>query len=165
MDQDAPHTTATLPNEGRLLGLDYGEKRIGVAVSTFEQNIASPLENYDRRSDEVDAAFLRGTVKEYQIVGIVVGLPVHMSGEEGGSARKAREFGEWVARQTELPVVYWDERFTSLIAEGHLLNAGLTKDKRKARRDKLAAMLLLQSFLDAEDRSQSPPSLNEDHPQ
>lgn len=149
-------TEPILPPEGRLLGLDYGQVRLGVAVTTYEQNIASPLENYDRRDDEVDAKFLRRIVEDYQIVGIVVGLPVHMSGDEGGSARKARDFGAWVARQTERPVAFWDERFTSVIAEGHLLEAGLTKDQRKARRDKLAAMILLQSYLDADDRGQSP---------
>lgn len=150
-----------LPREGRLLGLDYGQVRIGVAVSTYEQNIASPLENYDRRDDAVDAAFLKRMAEEYQIVGIVVGLPVHMSGDEGGSARKARDFGEWVARKTELPVAYWDERFTSVLAEARLLEAGLSKDKRKARRDKLAAMYLLQSYLDAVDRTQAPGEYDE----
>lgn len=152
---------APFPTEGRLLGLDYGQKRVGIAVSTYEQNIASPLENYTRVNDGVDASALRQIADEYRIVGIVVGLPVHMSGDEGGQAHQARQFGAWVARETGLPVAFWDERFTSAIAEAELLSAGMTSKQRKARRDKLAAMYLLQSFLDAEDRGAAPQSIRD----
>ncbi|MEZ6145844.1 MAG: Holliday junction resolvase RuvX [Planctomycetaceae bacterium] len=79
---------AILPKEGRLLGLDYGTKRLGVAVCDDLQIIASPLENYSRYSIEADELFLKQTVKEYRIIGIVVGLPVHMSGDEGGKATR-----------------------------------------------------------------------------
>ena len=152
---------SAVPTEGRLLGLDYGRVRIGVAVSTPEQNIASPLENYTRGSDAADAEFLRRIVDEYRVVGLVVGLPVHMSGDESESSRLAREFGAWAGRVTGLPVVFWDERFTSSLAEAHLLSAQLSKKKRAARRDKLAATFLLQSFLDADDRDRArPPSYN-----
>ncbi|MFQ5732404.1 MAG: Holliday junction resolvase RuvX [Planctomycetaceae bacterium] len=144
------------PTEGRLLGLDYGTKRVGVAVSTYEQNIASPLETLTRTVDDVDAQTLRTIADEYRVVGIVVGLPVHMSGDEGGSAHRARVFGAWVAKATGLPVTYWDERFTSAIAEAHLLSADLSSRKRKTHRDKLAATFMLQAFLDAEDRTAPP---------
>jgi putative pre-16S rRNA nuclease len=147
-----------IPTEGRLLGLDYGHVRVGVAVSTPEQNIASPLENYTRGSDAADADFLRRIVDEYRIAGLVVGLPVHMSGDESESSRLAREFGAWVGRVTGLPVAFWDERFTSSLAEAHLLSARLSKKKRAARRDKLAATFLLQSYLDADDRGRERPT-------
>lgn len=144
------------PQEGRLLGLDFGTKRLGIAVSTPEQSISSPLENYDRRSPALDAKHLAELVDEYRIAGLVVGLPVHMSGDEGGLAKQAREFGDWLAKETNRPVRYWDERFTSAQAEEILQAASLTKKQRKARKDKLAAQLLLQSFLDAKDRNQKP---------
>lgn len=147
------------PREGRLLGLDYGTKRIGFAISTFEQNIASPLENYTRRSEADDARHLAKIVEEYYPVGLVVGLPVHMSGEEGQSAMGARSFGAWAAATTSLPVCFWDERHTSMMAEAHLMAAELTKKKRKARTDMLAAVFMLQSFLDAADRSQTPSAM------
>lgn len=149
------------PTEGRLLGLDYGRKRIGIAVSTPEQTIASPLENYTRRNPAADARHIRALAEDYRIAGLVVGLPVHMSGAEGQLAEEAREFGRWIAEQTGRPVTFWDERFTSQQAEAHLLAAELTKKKRKARRDKLAAMFLLQAFLDAENRHAAPPALRD----
>lgn len=154
-----------LPAEGRLLGLDYGEKRLGIAVSTPEQTIASPLENYTRRGDDADARLITQVAEEYCAVGIVVGLPVHMSGEEGKQARRAREFGAFVQQVTGLPVVFWDERFSSKKAEAHLLAAALSRKKRTVRRDKLAAAFLLQSYLDAEDRHAQPASLDADEPE
>lgn len=147
---------AEFPGEGRLLGLDPGEKRVGVAISTYEQNIASPLDNYTRHGEGPDGQYFRQIAKDYSAVGVVVGLPVHMSGEEGEQARRAREFGEWIGSITGLPVRFRDERFTSAIAEQHLQGASLTSKQRKARRDKLAAMFMLQSFLDAEDRDSIP---------
>ena len=146
----------TFPVQGRLLGLDYGTKRVGIAVSTTEQNIASPLENYTRQREEQDGLHYSKLVMEYSIVGLVVGLPVHLSGEESEKSREAREFGNWVATVTGLPVCFWDERFTSVMAEEHLMFAELSKKKRKNRLDKLASQIMLQSFLDAEDREQIP---------
>jgi len=139
---------ASVPRQGRLLGLDYGTHRIGTALSTPDQTIASPLENYTLRSDAADAAFLRDQVREYRVVGLVVGLPIRSQGEEGAKAREARQFGEWAARVTSLPVVYADERFTTAAAEDLLREAGLNRRQRKARLDKLAAQLMLQAFLD-----------------
>lgn len=136
------------PAEGRLLGIDFGTKRVGIAVSTPDQTIASPLDNYTLRSRKLDEAHIRNIVDDYRIRGLVVGLPMHMSGDEGGKAREAREFGAWLHEFTGLPVRYWDERFTSALAEEYLSAAELTKKKRKARLDKLAAQIMLQSYLD-----------------
>ena len=145
-----------LPTDGRLLGIDYGTKRIGIAVSDPEQKYSGPLDNYTRRTETEDIRHLQAIIKANCVVGLVVGLPVHMSGDEGGMASGARVFGEWLREQLQLPVVYWDERFTSAIAEEHLLEAGLSKKKRKARLDKIAAQILLQSFLDADNRQAKP---------
>jgi putative Holliday junction resolvase len=151
---------ADFPTTGRLLGLDYGTKRIGIAVSTPSQTIASPVESLTRSGAHADARRLRAIASEYGAAGLVVGLPVHMSGEEGGAARLAREFGVWAAGVTGLPVRFWDERFTSSDAEAHLLGAELSKKKRQQRIDTLAAQIMLQSFLDASDRSRVPPPLS-----
>src|SRR5580698_8455733 len=114
---------ADLPRRGRLLGLDYGTRRIGIAVSDDEQSIASPLENYTRTRPEADAQRLKTVAGDYRVVGVVVGLPLHMGGEEGQKAREARNFGAWAASATALPVAFWDERLTSAMAEEHLLSA------------------------------------------
>jgi putative Holliday junction resolvase len=154
-DRGPRSTAATVPRQGRLLGLDYGTHRIGTALSTSDQTIASPLENYTLRSDAADAAFLREQVREYRVVGLVVGLPVRSQGEEGSKAREARKFGEWAATVTELPVVYADESYSTAAAEDLLREAGLNRRQRKARLDKLAAQLMLQMFLDRRERNSS----------
>ncbi|MBT6154131.1 MAG: Holliday junction resolvase RuvX [Planctomycetaceae bacterium] len=155
-DSSEQNTIAQVPTHGRLLGLDFGTRRVGLAVSNDEQTISSPLDNYSRRGEQKDSRYLIKIVSEYGIDGIVVGLPVHMSGDEGGKAQEARQFGDWVAGVTGCPVGYWDERFTSQLADDHLFAASMTKKQRKARRDKLAAQILLQSYLDATDRELKP---------
>ena len=147
---------ASVPTRGTLLGLDYGTKRIGVAVSTPDQTIASPLENYTRRNETEDSAFLRKIAIEYQAVGLVVGLPVHMSGDEGTKAREARAFGEWAGFACGLPVVFWDERYSSAMAELYLQQAEVSLKKKKQRLDKVAAQVMLQTFLDTDDRAAAP---------
>ena len=154
-----PERADGFPTTGRLLGLDFGTKRIGIAVSTPDQTIASPLESLTRSGADADARRLRVLAEDYRAVALVVGLPVHMSGEEGGSARLAREFGGWAGKVTSLPVRFWDERFTSSVAEAHLLGAELTKKQRQRRIDKLAAQIMLQSYLEAADRDRLPPPL------
>jgi putative Holliday junction resolvase len=133
----------------RLLGVDYGSVRIGLALSDADSKIASPLATYTRRSVSLDADYFRQLVTQEQIDGIVVGLPIHLSGREGQLAERARSFGKWLGEVLHLPVVFWDERFTSAEAEDHLLAAGLTSKRRKARRDRVAAQILLQSYIDA----------------
>ena len=134
---------------GRLLGVDYGSVRIGLAVTDPDRKIAFPLATYTRRGQNEDARHFQEIVKEEAISQIVVGLPVHLDGREGTKALEARAFGQWLAETTDRPVVCWDERFTTVEAEEHLWSAGLTHRQRKARRDKLAAQILLQSYLDA----------------
>ena len=133
----------------RLLGVDYGSVRVGLAVSDPDRIIASPLATYPRRDAEQDARYFRDLAAAEGVVGLVVGLPVHMSGEEGQKAAEARAFGRWLGELTGLPVVFWDERYTSAEAERHLLAAGLTNKRRKDRRDRVAAQVLLQGYIDA----------------
>jgi putative Holliday junction resolvase len=133
----------------RLLGVDYGQVRVGIAVCDSERRIASPLATFQRRNPEQDADYLRGVVADEEIVEIVVGLPLHLDGREGQKAREARVFGQWLAETSGLPVVFWDERFSTVEAESALWQAGLTHKRRKDRRDRVAAQILLQSYLDA----------------
>jgi putative holliday junction resolvase len=144
----APRPGTALPSRGRLLGLDFGTRRIGIAISDVEQRFASAIENYARSRLEIDALRLQSVAREQQAAGLVVGLPMHMGGEEGQSARAARRFGEWAATATGLPHVFWDERLTSSLADEYMREAGLSSKKRKLRRDKVAAQIMLQSFLD-----------------
>jgi putative holliday junction resolvase len=150
---DAP---VPFPTDGRLLGVDYGTKRIGLAYSPPEQNMAVPLANYDRFNDDVDGKYMRAVVEEYRIAGIVVGLPVHTDGGESQKSREARAYGAKLAEITGLPVTFWDERYTSQEAEAALIEMDVSRRKRKGRLDKVAAMYMLQAFLDADDRTAPP---------
>jgi putative Holliday junction resolvase len=134
---------------GRILGLDFGTVRVGLAVTDPDRKFSFPLEIYQRRSAEKDAEYFRELVKREEIARVVVGLPVHLSGTEGQKAREARAFACWLTRVTGITLVFWDERFTTVEAESALWNAGLTHQKRKERRDKVAAQILLQAYLDA----------------
>jgi putative Holliday junction resolvase len=154
-----PGADSDVPSRGRLLGLDYGTKRVGLALSNIEQTIATPLETYLRRDERQDERYLLQKVQEYSVSGLVVGLPVHMSGDEGEKAREARAFGQWVATVTKLPISYTDERYTSALADEHLRNAQVSPKKRKLLRDMLAAQILLQGFLENSRRGEAPEAL------
>jgi putative holliday junction resolvase len=135
--------------KGRLLGVDYGSVRVGLAVSDPDRKFAFPLTTYERRDPERDAAWFRATVEEQEVGGIVLGLPLHLDGREGLKAAEVRTFAGWLGEVTGLPIVFWDERFTTVEAESALWNAGLTHRKRRDRRDRVAAQILLQTYLDA----------------
>jgi putative Holliday junction resolvase len=122
---------------------------VGLAVCDPDRKIASPLETYTRKSPEKDAVFYARLCQQEQIVGLVVGLPIHMNGDEGVKAKEARAYGAWLVSVTGMPIAYHDERCTTAAAEEMLWDAGLSHKKRKERRDQLAATLLLQSYLDA----------------
>lgn len=136
-------------SQKRLLGVDYGQVRVGLAVSDPDRKIAFPLEVRQRQGREADAVFFRALVQREEVVGLVVGLPVHLDGREGEKAVEARAFGAWLADVVALPVAFYDERFTTVQAESALWDAGLTHRRRKERRDKVAAQMLLQAYLDA----------------
>ena len=106
--------------KGRLLGIDFGTVRVGLAVSDPDRLIASPFETYVRKDAKADAAYFQRVVAAEKVVGLVVGLPLHTGGEEGIKAREAREYGAWLAEATGLPVVFWDERCTTAAAEDEI---------------------------------------------
>jgi putative holliday junction resolvase len=132
-----------------ILGIDFGMKRVGAAVSDPGRSMAFPLEIYVRSKSAADARHYRALVEEHSVERIVVGLPLHTSGREGELVRQARTFGNWLGAVTGKPVIFFDERYTTFEAEERLIGAGLTRQKRKALRDKLAAQIMLQSYLDA----------------
>ena len=138
-----------MTSPGRILGIDFGTVRVGIAVCDPDRKIAFPLTTYERRKPELDAGFFKKLVEEEAANLIVLGLPVHLSGDESQKSKEARKFGKWLGEKTGLPIVFWDERFTSVEAEGYLLAAGLTNKRRKARRDRVAAQILLQAYLEA----------------
>lgn len=149
MNRPIPSLThVIIPAMGRLLGVDYGTKRVGLAVSTLDQAIASPLANYTRQNESLDTRHFITIVSEYQIQALVVGLPLHVNGDEGRKAKESRAYGKWLSGISQLPVTYWDERYTSMVADEYLLGAQLSRDQRKKRLDMVAAQIMLQSYLD-----------------
>ena len=141
----------------RFLGIDHGSKRIGLAVSDPGATLASPLSTVaasGNLSDEIAAVLSRA--EEYEIDAFVVGLPLNMDDTEGDQAKTVRRFGAELGRVSGKPVHYWDERLSSRAAEELLRPAELTRKKRKARLDRVAAQVMLQGFLDA--RASAPPS-------
>ena len=132
----------------RILGLDFGTKRVGAAISDPRRSIASPLEVHQRRDAAQDARHYQELAREHEVERIVIGLPVHTAGRVGASASLARTWGDWLGSVTGIPVVYFDERYTTVEAEQSLIAAGLKRSKRKGLRDMLAARILLQNYLD-----------------
>ncbi len=141
----------------RIAGIDYGTVRIGIAIADLEVGIAGPYENYDRRNEKLDAQYFSELAKNERLARFVVGLPVHLSGNESQKSREARQFGAWLEKLTNVPVHYFDERYTSSEAEAILGDANLTKKKRKARLDQLAAQIMLTAYLEAGAKDQDSP--------
>ncbi len=131
----------------RFLGLDPGERRIGVALSDAIGIIASPHVVLDRRTTDVLEA-IRGICTEYEVTTIVVGLPTSLSGEEGAAAEKARFFGNQIGEATGYEIVFFDERFTTVQAESALLEGGVSRRRRREKIDMVAAAVMLQGYLD-----------------
>ena len=138
--------------QGRILGLDYGSHRIGTAVSDPLGITAQPLVAIQRQGETRDIEAIGALVREYSVRSVLIGLPLHLSGEEGTQAKQARQFGEKIAERLGVPVETWDERMTTAQAERHLIASGVRRKKRKEIRDSLSAVILLQSALDYRNR-------------
>jgi putative Holliday junction resolvase len=140
-----------------IAGIDYGTVRIGIALADREVGIASPVANYTRRSTELDATYFRTLAAEEQVTLFVVGLPVHLDGRESRKSAESRAFGKWLQEVTDVPVVFFDERFTSTEADELLETAKFTKKQRRARRDKIAAQIMLTAYLESGERGNETP--------
>lgn len=134
---------------GRILGLDVGARRIGVAVSDPLGLTAQGLPTLHRRNRRYDQSELRKMVREYEVSEIVVGNPLRMSGQTGAQAEKMAAFAEQIRQELSLPVHLWDERLSTAEAHRLLDETGIRDARRKEVIDKMAAVLILQSFLDA----------------
>ncbi len=139
-----------LPVNKAVLGFDFGEKRLGVAVSDLSKIVASSHKIIYRNSFDKDLSEIQNIIKEKEIGAIVYGLPLQMNGEEGYTAKLVREFADKIATQVDLPYFFWDERLSSSAVEGFLIKEfDLSRQKRKKILDASAASYILQGFLDA----------------
>lgn len=146
----SPRPESPLPRTGALLGVDYGTRRIGVAVCNAEQTIAVPLETWESKTADLDRRHFRELVRDYRIQGIVIGLPLMTrSGEESRQAALVRAFGARLQAETGLPVAYWDERYSTSEAETLLWSRGESPGRKKGRLDGLSAQIILQGYLDS----------------
>ena len=137
-----------LPEHARLLGLDLGTKTIGLALSDVERRIATPLETIQRIKFRQDAAALLKIAEKHAIAGFVIGLPLNMDGTEGPRVQSTRAFVRNLAPLTALPIVFWDERMSTLAVTRTLLDADASRARRAAVVDKMAAAYILQGALD-----------------
>ena len=146
--EDSQLNIPAAPTIGRILALDVGKKRIGLALSDALGITAQGIETLQRTRIREDLDWFAQLVEEQGIVEFLVGLPLHMSGDESRQAGHTREFGERLHNRTGLPVTYWDERWTSIEAGRVLRSSGIGIEKRAQAVDKLSAVLVLESDLE-----------------
>lgn len=139
---------AALPGTGAIAGLDLGDKTIGVAVSDGLRSVATPLETIRRRKFSLDAARLLEIAGNRALTGLVLGLPRNMDGSEGPRCQSTRAFARNLARMTDLPIGFWDERLSTIAAEKALLEADTSRKRRAEVIDHVAAGYILQGALD-----------------
>lgn len=132
----------------RLLGLDVGDRTIGVALSDESATLASGLPTIRRTGIKKDVKELAELARGREVGGVVVGLPRSLDGSEGPQARKVLAFVEALKAAVKVPVVTWDERLTTVAAEQALIEGGVSRRRRKDLVDKVAAVLILQTYLD-----------------
>jgi putative holliday junction resolvase len=145
-----PGTRAARYHENmRVMGLDVGQKTIGVAISDALLLTAQSRPTLRRKDLKSDLEALRRLAAENEVHEIVVGQPLHMDGKESPQSQKVARFAEELHKELGLPVVFWDERLTSFEAEQHLEQLGLNWRQRREHVDKIAAMIILQNYLDS----------------
>lgn len=133
----------------RILGVDWGEKRLGLSLSDALHMTAGPIGHLKRKSLEQDLAGLAGLIEERDVGEIVIGLPLDLHGEKGKAAERVEAFAESVRERFNLPVHMWDERMSTKAVEKMLIEADVSRAKRKKVRDGLSAAYFLQGFLDS----------------
>jgi putative holliday junction resolvase len=145
---DIAQAATLLPQRGALIGLDLGIKTIGVAVSDPDRRVAAPVETVARKQFKTDAERILKLAAERNATGLVLGLPINMDGSEGPRAQSTRAFARNLAKLTELPIAFWDERLSTAAVERALIEADASRAKRKAVIDAHAATYILQGALD-----------------
>ena len=139
----------------RIMGLDFGSKTVGVAISDSLLITAQGVEIIRRKEENKlrqTLARIEELIEEYEVEEIVLGLPKHMNATEGIRVELTMEFREKLERRTGLPVVMWDERLTTVVAQKTMMEAGIRREKRREYVDKIAAALILQGYLDSRSR-------------
>ena len=145
-----PPPAAGSPAQGRVLGVDVGTVRVGLALSDPTGTLASPLETLKRAKNQSDLDRLAALVVEHEVTEVVVGEPVHLSGASGASAEDAANYAQELAdRIPDVPVILIDERLSTVTAASHLREGGIDSRKQRAVIDQAAAVVILQQFLDA----------------
>ncbi len=145
---DIPEFLSNLPPLCPIIGLDLGEKTIGVAVSDTYRSVATPLETVRRKKFSVDAARLKVLITDRAIGGVVLGLPRNMDGSEGSRCQSTRAFARKISMLWNGPITFWDERLSTVAAEKALLEADTTRKRRAEVIDHVAAGYILQGLLD-----------------
>jgi putative pre-16S rRNA nuclease len=138
-----------LPPRGRLLGLDVGEKTIGLAISDSDFRVATPVDTIRRTKFAADAARLARLVQEREIGGLVIGLPVNMDGSEGPRCQSVRQFAANLLKRMELPITLWDERLSTAAVTRAMIEQDVSRARRAKAVDQMAAAYILQGALDA----------------
>jgi putative Holliday junction resolvase len=152
LSQDAERFGRTLPAGARLIGIDVGSKTLGLALSDVTRTIASGLTTLKREKFSRDVERLAELIAVHQVGGLVVGLPHNLDGADGPRAQSTRAFARNLAKRVPLPILLWDERFSTAAAERVLLEASTSRRRRAAVIDKVAATLILQTALDRMNR-------------
>ncbi len=135
---------------GRVMALDVGNVRIGIAVSDLMGIIANPLETYTRKGDiQRDAKYIADLAKSKEVSLFISGLPLSLNGSENEQTQKTREFIDELKKHTDIPVQFMDERFTTISAERVLIEGNVRRENRKKVIDKVAATIILQNYLDS----------------
>ena len=148
-EQESPAQEVEFPQSGRVAAVDFGSVRIGIAICDPDRILASPLAVHPAANWKEDGDYFRELAKLERISGFVVGLPIHCDGGESQKSRECRTFASWLADETELPVRLFDERFTTADARQRMSAGGYTTGKKKKRIDAVAALVLLESFLES----------------
>ncbi|WP_425039415.1 Holliday junction resolvase RuvX [Primorskyibacter sp. S187A] len=146
--EDMTDFAGSLPVHGALIGLDLGEKTIGLAVSDGMRGVATPLETVRRKKFGVDATRIEEVIRARDIQGLVLGLPRNMDGSEGPRCQSTRAFARNFAARWDGPIGFWDERLSTVAAERALLEADTTRKRRAEVIDHVAASYILQGVLD-----------------
>lgn len=134
---------------GRVLGLDVGEKTIGLSLSDNRLMIASPMETLRRKKWSEDSQKLLSIIEKQDVFALVIGLPLNMDGSEGPRCQSTRQFAENILKLIEIPICFWDERLSTLAVTRTLLDADVSRKRRAEVVDKMAAAYILQGFLDS----------------
>lgn len=136
----------------KIMGIDYGDVRLGIAFSDLMGMIGSAYETYKRVSEEKDIDYLCKLIEKFEVKTVVFGLPYNMDGSEGIRAEVTKKFASILSEKSNVKIIYQDERLSSVSAEEILIEAGIRREKRKDLIDKVAASIILQSYLDSVKR-------------